>query len=248
MLTEYIEDTSSPLKDENYCFHIPIQIRGDGASLCRQPVQFGVCLPEGLFTGAVEGDLYLIESNEGIPVQIQPLVKHPDGSHQWLLIDAILPGAARYAIGAYVSLREADSERENVIDSGAEAFVINQIARPLRLSLQHGQLSLEELSSSEPVFRQTGLSVEFTGKNGRVQRPVWNSIRQESAGCVRNTYLIEGVIGHRNSRLNVKVRLSFYCRTGLIKIEVCLHNPRRARHAPARRSARSPRPRRARAG
>lgn len=231
MLTEFLEDTSSQTRQRNNCYRVPVEIQSEGTAFASQPVQFGVCLPEGMFTSGIEGDLQLIESDSAIPVQIQPTVRHPDGSHQWVLIDALLPGSAKYSNGVYVVLQETDSDYEPELGQHSESFTIDHQNQPLRLSLQRGKLCLEELASNSPIFRHPGIGFELLNEKSEPLQPLWESIRQETAGTVRNTYQVKGVIGKRQSPLNLEARLSFYQQTGLIKVEICLHNPRRAKHA-----------------
>lgn len=210
-----------------------LSLQGGEASVpAPQPVQFGACLPPGLATDSVSARLMWGE-DASVAVQTEPLMRHPDGSIQWLLADAVLPAGC--AVGDEVRLVIDDEDRHTDKSKSAstdkDQFVVRCGSRQLRLRLSAGRFLLEELDGDACFFRDAG--IEFTFENRRSQRiePTWESLFQETCGSIRNTFLLEATIGRRKrSRLNLSCRLSFYAGTGLIKVDVCLHNPRRARH------------------
>ena len=74
------------------------------------------------------------------------------------------------------------------------------------------------------------LRLQMIDPRGRKRTVRFNQIAVETDGRVRSTVCLTGRIP-RSGGLNVQMRLTFYAKTGLMRLAVKLHNPNRARHS-----------------
>jgi len=198
-----------------------------------QPVTFGVPFAKGClrepFTAVLEGT-----SIEGIQLQTRPLARWSDDSIKWLLVDGILPAlpagdhALQLRLERYlpdwtglpqVRIVQCD-KRAVVVDTGKARFEIEaDIFRPFRRVQLHGTEG----------HHGPATEVTLTDAHGRSWQPRISDIRVETAGPVRTTLFFSGDFG-KPRWLRFWARLSFFAGTGLVRVSLALHNPRRARH------------------
>lgn len=205
--------------------------RGDFQGLL--PVAFGVPLPQSLVPNAEFGNLVNAEGRQ-LPVQLTPQNHWPDGSVQWLLADVLLPGdglSGEWVLeiptdqaspsnnsASPLSVRETDQEM--VIRTGRADFRIDRAhLRPM------GQVHI----AGRDQIQAGTLGVCLTDRQGRRWEADCTAWKVETSGPVRCTLVGEGTF-HRVRGLRLRLRASFYAETGLVQLQVSLHNPRRAKH------------------
>ena len=120
------------------------------------------------------------------------------------------------------SLRVAETDRAIVVQTGAATFTLDrQILAPL------AQVEIE----NTPVLDTANTRTVLVDAKGRDCRPQIEQYELEANGPVRATVVFEGTIrGRRRNRYRFRARLSFFSGLSLVRIELTLHNPRRARH------------------
>jgi hypothetical protein len=187
-------------------------------SIAAAPLTRGVDLPKGLVTSSAR--LALVDSaGRSLPMQSDPLAWWSDGSIKWLLVDTLVsdldPGWTRLPL--LIDEREVPVPATSLLSPDATASdpcSVELVTTGLRVRRGGATVSL-----AFPLTTESGRRVL-----PRITESVW-----ETRGPVRWTLRIEGTFpGCRGLRF--VARLHSYFPTGLLKLDVRLHNPRRARH------------------
>ena len=215
---------------------VPLIVQSAGPTSAQQPVTVGVPFPRGVLRDDVS--LSLLDSlGEPVPLQLNPLARWSDGSVKWMLLDFVLgplvAGQTAWALQMHhgepqevgrpgESLRVAETDRAIVVQTGAATFTLDrQILAPL------AQVEIE----NTPVLDTGNTRTVLVDAKGRNCHPQIERYELEANGPVRATVLFEGTIkGRRRYRYRFRARLSFFSGLSLVRIELTLHNPRRARH------------------
>jgi hypothetical protein len=174
------------------------------------------------------------DQGQQVPLQTQTLARWSDGSTKWLLLDFVVrsvqQGPATWTLTdsqaatpsepSEEAIRIAESGEVLVIDTGLAEFHISRTTlQPFTRVLLQGRDILT------PSLSQFTLTDPKGGKGTpRVER-----VSLEARGPVRCTVLLEGTFTGR-VRCRFAARLSFFGGTGLVRIGLTIHNPRRARH------------------
>jgi hypothetical protein len=194
---------------------IPVFLDNPCAAMAAQAVTAGLPLPRGLL--AKVDDLVLTDT-EGteLPVQALPLARWPDGSAKWLLLDFIthsLPaGLSQWQLGRASGNRR--SGQMLVIHEGPQGFAVDTGTATFRIDPQKGL---------------AGSRLTLINPKGRGAAPLIERTVLEDQGPVRATIRLEGrFTGQTPCR--VVARLCLFAGTGLVRLRLRIHNPRRARH------------------
>jgi len=192
-----------------------------------QPVTFGVPVPKGVWRG--EELLWLRdEMGRTFPVQTETLARWSDGSVKWLLVDGLLDGTLAGRTSWTLQLEEAatpvvpgglrvwEDGPRLAIDVGRQTWVIDR--RALALLASEGQGS-----------DGGDLYLSLLDHQERLIRPRWSKVAIETRGALRTTVRIDSRLAECRG-LRLVGRLSFYAGTGLVRVQVTLHNPNRAQH------------------
>lgn len=220
-------------QDKRSALSVPLWINSSGTHHAAQPVTVGIPFPAGAVREP--GALFLVdEANQPVPLQTQPLAHWPDGSVKWLLLDCVLrerkPGRAIWMLrenpaaakkepqeGAF---RIVESNQTVLVDTGVAEFAIPRtILQPFAHVRVQGQDVL-----APPVSQITLTDAQGCKGTPRVDRAVL-----ETRGPVRTTVLLEGVFTG-GVACRFAARLCFWHGTGLVRVRLTVHNPRRAKH------------------
>lgn len=195
-----------------------------------QPVTFGVPVPKGHWTGE---EMFWLRDEMGrtLPVQTEVLARWSDRSVKWLLVDVLLDGSLTGRSSWSMQLEEAatpsvpaglrvrDPEDRLEIEAGEFSWMIDRDNLPLLAPGRDGALSAEA----------GGLHLSLTDQQGQRRWPKWSGVQLETRGALRTTVRIDGLFPESRG-LRVCGRLSFFAGTGLLRVQVTVHNPNRARH------------------
>ncbi len=201
-----------------------------------QPVTVGVPWPRGVLTDDL-GVLLIDPSGRRAPLQATPLAHWPDRSVKWLLldyvIDPVVEACGAWSLEARSGEPKADprpsmsplieeSERHYIINSGPASFTVDrEVLAPI----------LQAEIGGRPVLDVNCTTTVLTDARGRARRPLIERCEIEASGPVRATLRLDGAFdGSRRNRLRFVARLSFFAGLPLVRIDLTLHNPRRARH------------------
>ena len=216
------------LSESQSLIRVPLELSGPAVARgYLQPVHVGVPLPKGQLMQP--GSAVLTDGQNCVPVQIQAMNYWSDGSIRWLLMDALLSdedqmesswlelsSSGRHSCTQPIQLRENSTSIE--IETNAAHFAIDR-----------SQLSPFDVLHTDRQ-KQCCSRISFTDHHGGVHQPDCIEWRIETDGPLRATLVGQGRF--RTSRdLRVALRLDFYAGTGLVRLEVTLHNPDRAKHA-----------------
>jgi hypothetical protein len=203
---------------------VPVALEGLRAT---QPATLGVPLPPGLMHEA-EG-LALRVGDCEIPVQGQALARWADGSVKWLLVDVVADSSLAGATHAELCRASAECRRpaplriEELPDvirvkTGAATFLLDRrVFQPFAQATVKGAKLLE---TSQTLL---------TDERGKSRTPRIERIIRETEGPVRSTLLFEGSFAG-TPVCRFAARLCFFAGTGLVRMRLTVHNPRRARH------------------
>jgi hypothetical protein len=149
-------------------------------------------------------------------LQTSPLAHWSDGSIKWLLLDfvarSLAEGPNRWSLrsesaaGTGTSrLRIEETPKRFTVDTGAETFALDK-----RQGLRDTRILL-------------------TDDRGNLRTPRFAQTVLEAAGPVRATVRLDGEFRGR-APCRIRARLCFFAGTGLVRIRLTIHNPRRAQH------------------
>jgi hypothetical protein len=215
---------------------VPLIVESTVATSAPQPVTVGIPFPRGVLTD--HQNLSLSDpSGHHVPLQTSPLAHWPDRSVKWLLLDFIagplVEGRSNWYLEPHPcvpqerprpegSLRVEETGHTIVVDTGPARFMLDRAILGPILQAEIGGESLLDATHTTTAL------VDARGRTrlGRIERS-----EIEARGPVRATVRLEGVFeGRRRDRCNFRARVSFFTGAPLVRIELTIHNPRRARH------------------
>jgi YetA-like protein len=169
-------------------------------------------------------------------LQSQPLSRWSDGSVRWMLLDfqasvnanahglfqiQTRSGQRKECQAPSLSIQE--SNRQIVINTRKATFVLNrQVCKPFdRVCL-----------AGVDLIAGDGSSFRLTDEAGREYFPHIHDLAVETTGPLRATVRARGELkaGSGFGLAHFVARLSFHAGSGLVAIQMTLHNPRAARH------------------
>jgi hypothetical protein len=218
-------------KHKSSAFRVELSVKSACASSWAQPITMGIPFARELLKDSDPVSLRGPDGRE-IGLQVAPLAQWPDGSVKWLLLDFILPhviqGSTYYeltprsqATGRKEAPTVAVEEMENsvVVNTGVATFYLSRT----RMLLDRAVID------DKDVLRPGAADVVLIDAKGKPGRPHVDRVSVETRGPVRATVKYEGNFTGR-ARCKFAVRYSFFAQTGLVRAELAIHNPHRARH------------------
>jgi hypothetical protein len=208
-----------------------------GAALsAEQPVTIGVPFPRGVYTDGLVPSLS-DELGRDVPLQTTPLARWSDGSVKWLLVDFICRPRAkrqetwslelhhkipRECFGSEQQLGAVETERGVIVETGWASFVLDrEVLAPI----------VQAEIDGVPILDATRTQTVLFDVQGHSRRPQIERFEIETNGPVRATVRFDGSFeGRRRDRCRFCARLSFFAGTSLVRVELTLRNPSRARH------------------
>jgi hypothetical protein len=196
-----------------------------------QPVTVGIPFPRGL----LHEPLFIgLSGPEGpVPVQTEALARWPDGSVKWLLLD-FLASAFRKGVNHWTlapidgpgtpaasdTLRVTELPDSVVIETGPATF---------HLSRKQLQPFSRVTVSGKQLLAADGGEILLTDARGGKWSSRVEHVAIEARGPVRATVVLRGRLTG-STALRFAARLSFFAGTGLVRLAVTIHNPRRTQH------------------
>jgi hypothetical protein len=198
-----------------------------------QPVTVGLPFPKG---GLHDPRAVTLADPEGrgVDIRAEPLARWPGGSVKWLLLDFVVgpspAGRSRWVLrtgtkpadlGRSNPLHVRQSGDEILVETGSASLRLDRHGLPLPRRVRGGRRDVPVTGSARLVLKD---------RKGREVLPRFDRVVIESEGPVRATVRTEGTFGGR-SPCRFVARTCVFAGTGLVRIRLTLHNPRRARHA-----------------
>jgi hypothetical protein len=210
---------------------VPLLIETDGDCQVSQPVTVGIPFARGSL--AEPSSLRLFGPTEQIPLQTQALASWSDGSVKWLLLD-FLADSLRKGTNAWTLASSRGEELSRpahrlVVTEAANSIVVQTGFAEFHLCRNRLQPFTQVRVGGKDLLEPDAGEVVLTGPNGRKKTARIEQVVVESPGPVRATVRLQGRFAGR-SALRFVLRLCFYAATGLVRLTLTVHNPRRARH------------------
>ena len=216
---------------------VPLILESAVAMATAQPVTVGVPWPRGLLTCDRVLSLCDQSGHAVVPLQTKPMAMWPDGSVKWLLVDFIVgplqegmaawslqlnDGEPPVGVRPNPGFRVEENDHEILVETGRATFTLDRnILAPVV------QIEIDGSPILDPTRSQTVL----IDARGRRRRPRIRRHEIETSGPVRATVRFEGDFdGFWRHRLRFCARISFFADMSLIRVELTIHNPRRAYH------------------
>ncbi len=166
-----------------------------------------------------------------MPLQVEPLAKWPDGSIRWLMLDFIAPplNVGQTQLRLIEDTTGTNHTRPvNNLKSAADEFSVDSGSAVFRVNTTTGLLPYIDWLG-QTVLVPNGAGIALTDAKGRQCLSRIEDVICETAGPVRTTICLKGFfVGTAPCRF--EARFDIFAGTGLCRIGVTIHNPRRARH------------------
>jgi len=214
---------------------VPLIVETPIAATGVQPTTVGVPFPQGLLDQTSRLSLVDAEG-AAVGLQARPTARWPDGSVQWALLDFLVKSAPageaewRLVIGGEPERPAAPQPSAIAIEETVEALIVETGAARFHLDRRRlGPINQVEIGG-ERLLDETLAVVALTDAKGRVRFPRVERARVEEEGPVRATIRFEGSFRGRGRPCRFEARISLFAGTALVRAELAVHNPRRARH------------------
>lgn len=229
---------SSDISSSDLSRGVPLQVQ-TLACEAGQPFARGVPFPSGWLP---RGQTVVLSDGaaQRWPLQSQPLAFWPDGSVQWLLVDGLLPALESGMHTLWIIPASARSELTGT-EGGLEAgprLKLQVEERYFAVDTGVVQLQLQRLIlapvaqvsiAGKPLLEENRSRLLLTDEAGHPCPGLIHRSVVECEGPLRATFRFEGVFtGAEPARF--VVRVSCWAGSSRLKVEVQLHNPRRAKH------------------
>ena len=224
-------------------FDVPLRIvlPALGARPC-QPITVGTAWPLGALRDVAEVELCNV-AGEPAPVQCAALARWRDGSIKWLLVDFLLPGQVSPSAPsdetwtlttvARPSAPTPPPELAIRIDESADFFDVATGVARFRIGRRRLETMIEARAADAALTANCGVqqvSARLLNRHGAPLKARIDASAVETAGPLRATLLLTGEFAGRE-RLRFVCRVCCFAGTGLVRVRLTIHNPRRARHA-----------------
>ena len=208
----------------------------------RQPITVGTAWPRGALHNAAEVELR-DAAGQPAPVQCEALARWSDGGIKWLLVDFLLP--VRVATVApreeTWTLTKVPAQTEPALPSkhanraveSPDCFHVDTGLTRFRVSRRQLEALIDVFADSDAIAagRQAQrVSARLHGRDGDALAGRIDSSEIETAGPLRTTLMLTGEFSGREP-LRFVCRVCFFAGSGLMRVRLTIHNPRRARHA-----------------
>jgi hypothetical protein len=196
-----------------------------------QPVSVGLPFAKGVLHDP--RTIFLLDAKRRpVPVQTETLALWPDGSVKWLLLDFLVASAQKGCESWVLAhgrtetewsssegLRVEESSHEVIVDTGDMRFCVGRDGFPFSQAFLAGK----------PVLDGESPRTVVTDRHGDKHTPHLDQVVVEARGPIRATIQCEGTFPGLDP-LRVVCRLSFFSGTGLVRLQIAIHNPNRASH------------------
>ena len=206
----------------------------DRSSRHHEPVSCGIPLPRGVLRDVAQLGL-LDDHGKTVRVQVRALDHWPDGSVRWALVDwqAVVENKTSYRVEIVAgSTRQDDSPGIQIkqdsstltIDTGAACFVL----------LYGGRFPFETVTvAAQPAIDSAQTQFAIENDQGEVFRARMEEFEIVEAGPLKALIRVKGrltPISGSSSWCLISAYLHFFAGLGVVRFDLTLHNPRRARH------------------
>src|SRR5262245_9436023 len=210
---------------------LPLNLESTSPWRSAQPLMVGLPLPRDLLRDATATQLR-DASGQLVACQGQALARWPDGSVRWLLLDFIAAACDRPRQGWTLHLGRGAilSPRPLTITPTATGFLIHTGVARFQLDSAGPSLTASAVEGEAELVWPARPCISLTDPKGATTEPTSDRSELETAGPLRATVRLEGRFrGRVGARF--MARFSFFAGTALVRIDLTIHNPQRAKHS-----------------
>ena len=214
---------------------VPLAVESYVSGVAGQPVTIGIPWQPGALVE--DRVISLVDSSgQAVALQTKALAHWPDESVKWLLLDFVVN---RVSTGGSVWNLRSDDERSSAPAPAQEALFVERTARDLVVHTGSASFTVDRkilapICRAEldrrPLLDSTRTQTVLTDLRDQRRRPLIERCEIEATGPVRATVRLVGTFEGQRRGLRFVARLSFFAGSSLVRVELTLHNPRRARH------------------
>ncbi|WP_417500532.1 hypothetical protein [Marinobacter sp.] len=208
---------------------VAIQIREqNGTARIKEPVGLGIPLPKGTVISAQK--LALMDGNNPLTVQLQPLAHWPDGSIRWVHVSTLVdlaPNSQKDLVLAHLQTPSPSTTKAAVMQTAGGLQITTAtgsvILQPDSLAWQVRNPNDEVVPSAVIFSDDAGAPCTANAESNweiTLKGPVF------VAATLKGQWLKQS--SEPLARFVCEVRI--FVQTGLVQVELVTHNPKRARH------------------
>lgn len=201
------------------------------------PLTFSIPLPMGTCTTAEKWTVNWSGSKTSSPVQSRVLSCWPDGSVKWLLVT--MPRSEHQRESGLDGHIVPDMRPQDVcVDKFKPTVVplrmikttdgINIATQLTEFAVDHGDILLRETTAQDSWFAPKACRLIAVDAKGKRHVARTGSIEIVEAGPLRTQLRIRGIVC---KGVRFVGEISFFAESGKVRIDMTVHNPRRARHS-----------------
>ena len=208
---------------------------GSGIDRVNEPVSFGLPFPCGVLSEPSRLSLIEQGSLEPIPLQVEALDHWADGSVRWALVDFQATVAAGETAAYHLEFAHAIPSSQAVhvsLRASRDMWTIETGVARFSLNTHRLRLFDEVMSEGMAVGEGAGSQMVLTDAGGQAYEPRIDHMAVEAPGPVRLSLNMRGTLiaPGREGLANFRARLSFYAGSGVVELQLTVHNPRAATH------------------
>jgi hypothetical protein len=210
---------------------LPLLLDSEADCPAAQPVTVGIPFARGTLRDP--NALRLCGPEGPVPLQTQILARWSDGSVKWLLLDFLTNGL-RKGTNAWALTPLPGDETPLpagplVVTESADFVVVGTGSAEFHLGRDRLRPFTRVKVAGEELLEPDAGGVLLTDADGGTETAQIEEVTVEARGPVRATVRLQGRFTGR-ARLRFVARLSFYADIGLVRLDLTVHNPERARH------------------
>ena len=204
----------------------------DGAARINEPVGLGIPLPKGTVQAIYQ--LALMNGQEPITVQLQPLAHWPDGSLRWVhasFLVSLDSGQVKDLELVKQQEPNATTSHEPAIEQTSDRCVIRTSTGSVALA--SNSLHWQVTQKNNPGTPSTVTLTDEAGLPCTAEADASWKITHTGPGFVAATLKGQWLKQNNEPLSRFECELRIFLETGLIQVELTTHNPKRARHRAA---------------
>src|SRR5690554_5272549 len=208
---------------------VAIQIREqNGTARIKEPVGLGIPLPKGTVISAQK--LALMDGNNPLTVQLQPLAHWPDGSIRWVHVSTLVdlaPNSQKDLVLAHLKTPSPSTTKAAVSQTVGGLQITTATGSVI---LQPDSLAWQVRTPNDEVVPSAVILSDDAGAPCTAKADTNWEITHKGPVFVAATLKGQWIKQTNEPLARFVCELRIFLETGLVQVELVTHNPKRARH------------------
>lgn len=197
----------------------------------REPVTIGVPFPRGLCVDPQELALF-DDKGSAHPLQAHSLERWSDGSLRWVLLDFQADAPAGQPVEYHVGPQRSAAAASGAVQVQRSTDCL--IVRNNRLAISCGpgaRFPLRDVTLDGRPVLDVGQSACVVESGGELAEVSFHRVEVDLEGSIRTAIVAHGIARTRDmATLRLTVRIEVFASHPCLRVQIVLHNPRRAHH------------------